>query len=80
MASKNSLKSDVKGGFYHIYNRGVGKMIIFKDDEDYGVFLSYVKECLSPILSKKELIYKVHIQDRILYIPAMNKTLFGFYC
>ena len=33
---------------YHIYNRGVGKMKIFLDDQDYGVFISRLKENLFP--------------------------------
>lgn len=86
MASKNSIKSDIKDGYYHIYNRGVGKMDIFKDEEDYGVFLSYIKECLSPIPDKKELMRKIYIQDRVLYVPARipknlnNKLILLCYC
>ena len=34
------LKSE--GGFYHIVNRGIGKQIIFEDDEDYERFLSTI--------------------------------------
>jgi putative transposase len=65
MASKNSIKSDVTDGFYHVYNRGVGRMEIFKDDQDYGVFLSYLKEYLSPKQEKNELIHKIYVQDRV---------------
>jgi len=65
MASKNSVKSDIKDGYYHIYNRGVGKMTIFKNEADYGVFLSYLKEYLSPPLNKKDRIYVIHMQDRV---------------
>lgn len=34
--------------YYHIYNRGVEKRLIFLDEEDYIVFLSYLKEYLLP--------------------------------
>ena len=44
MASKNSIKPDVKDGYYHIYNRGVEKRDIFLDEQDYKVFLGYLKE------------------------------------
>jgi putative transposase len=47
MPSRNSIKIYVKDGFYHIYNRGVEKRIIFEDDQDYKVFLKYLKEALS---------------------------------
>ena len=48
MPAKNSNKFYVKNSYYHIYNRGVEKRKIFKDEQDYGVFLSYLKEYLSP--------------------------------
>lgn len=48
MPSKNSTKVYVKSGCYHIYNRGVEKRLIFLDKQDYGVFLSYLKEYLLP--------------------------------
>lgn len=43
MPSKNALKIYVENGFYHIYNRGVEKRNIFLDEQDYKVFLSYLK-------------------------------------
>lgn len=48
MPSKNSLKDYVKGGYYHLYNRGVEKRSIFQDQQDYSVFLSYLKTYLMP--------------------------------
>lgn len=47
MPSKNIVKVYVKDGFYHIYNRGVEKRTIFEDEQDYKVFLKYLKECLT---------------------------------
>jgi putative transposase len=48
MPAKNTLKSYVDGGYYHIYNRGVEKREIFLDELDYDVFMGYLKEYLSP--------------------------------
>ena len=48
VAAKNSLKIYAADGVYHIYNRGVAKNPIFLKEEDYAVFLSYLKEYLSP--------------------------------
>ncbi|KKS33079.1 MAG: hypothetical protein UU93_C0002G0007 [Candidatus Amesbacteria bacterium GW2011_GWA2_42_12] len=48
MASKNSTKIYVQNSYYHIYNRGVEKRTIFQDEQDYSVFLSYLKTYLSP--------------------------------
>lgn len=48
MPAKNSIKIYVEDSYYHLYNRGVEKRIIFLDEQDYGVFLGYLKEYLSP--------------------------------
>jgi putative transposase len=50
--SRNSLKIYADHGLYHIYNRGVEKRFIFEGDQDYKVFLRYLKEVLSPIDKK----------------------------
>jgi putative transposase len=49
MPSKNILKTYIENGFYHVYNRGVEKRNIFLDEQDYRVFLSYLKIYLSPV-------------------------------
>lgn len=56
MASKNSKKIYVKDGRYHVYNRGVEKRKIFEDEKDYSVFLSYLKEYVSPQPRKPKLV------------------------
>jgi putative transposase len=48
MPAKNVLKTYVDEGYYHIYNRGVEKRKIFLDDQDYKVFLKYLKLYLDP--------------------------------
>lgn len=47
MPQRNSIKQYLAGGYYHLYNRGVEKRSIFEDDQDFGVFLSYLKTYLS---------------------------------
>jgi len=47
MSAKNSIKQYVENGYYHIYNRGVEKRKIFEDEQDYAVFLSYLKTYLT---------------------------------
>lgn len=54
MSGKNSAKVYVENGYYHIYNRGVEKRLIFQDAQDYGIFLSYLKDYLS-LKDEKEL-------------------------
>lgn len=46
MPAKNALKLYSENGYYHIYNRGVAKNPIFLDEQDYAVFLSYLKDYL----------------------------------
>lgn len=48
MPSKNSIKEFVADSYYHLYNRGVEKRLIFIDSQDYSVFLSYLKTYLLP--------------------------------
>lgn len=48
MPSKNRVKQYSEDGYYHLYNRGVAKIPIFLSPQDYFVFLSYLKEYLSP--------------------------------
>jgi len=46
MPSKNIIRIYVKDGIYHIYNRGVEKRQIFMDEEDYRMFLYFLKRYL----------------------------------
>lgn len=55
MPSKNIVKEYRSNSFYHIYNRGVAKQEIFLDDQDYRIFLNYLKVCLSPELKEDEI-------------------------
>lgn len=48
MPSKNVVKKYIPGGVYHIYNRGIEKKDIFLDEEDYKIFLYYLKSYLLP--------------------------------
>jgi len=47
MPAKNSRKQYLENGYYHIYNRGVEKRKIFLDEQDYVVFVSYLREYLT---------------------------------
>ncbi|MBU2052140.1 transposase [Patescibacteria group bacterium] len=49
MPAKNALKTYNENSYYHLYNRGVNKGLIFLDDQDYKTFLSYLKFYLSPV-------------------------------
>lgn len=78
MPSKNSIKLYADNCYYHIYNRGVEKRLIFQDLQDYIVFLSYLKDYLLPKdekglsdqLSNPEISYKE--RDHILKLLRLN--------
>ena len=55
MPSKNTIRNFVKGGTYHIYNRGVEKRDVFLDQQDYRMFLYYLKSYLSVPDTQKDL-------------------------
>ncbi|OGE25567.1 hypothetical protein A3H85_00185 [Candidatus Daviesbacteria bacterium RIFCSPLOWO2_02_FULL_40_8] len=48
MPAKNSRKIYFENSYYHVYNRGVEKRIIFQDEQDYAVFIFYLKTYLLP--------------------------------
>jgi len=46
MPSRNVVKIDIPNNFYHVYARGHGRMAVFREDEDYRVFLNLIKRYL----------------------------------
>lgn len=46
MPSRNIVRNDAADSYYHVYARGHGKIDIFRDDEDYRVFLNLFKRYL----------------------------------
>lgn len=52
MPGRNIYKDYVPENYYHIYNRGVNKQQIFRDEDDYVVFLSLLKRYLGGEESK----------------------------
>ena len=59
MPSKNTIRNFIKGGIYHIYNRGVEKRDIFLDQQDYNIFLFYLKTYLTPPDNKKKIPFNI---------------------
>ena len=47
MPSRNVIKVYVPNTYYHVYNRGVDKRRIFRNQADYGAFLNLFKRYLS---------------------------------
>lgn len=82
MPCKNVVKTYSENCYYHIYNRGVNKERIFRDAQDYSVFLSYLRIYLLPkdeINLKKSLLDKsigYQEKDKILKLLRLN-NFFG---
>jgi len=72
MPAKNSRKQYYENGYYHIYNRGVEKRKIFLDQQDYAVFLPYLKEYLLP---KDERALSKRLMDSSITSIEKNKIL-----
>lgn len=78
MPARNRIKQYSENGYYHIYNRGVEKRLIFLDKQDYAVFSNYLKEYLLPKneknlreqLSNSETSYRE--KDKILKLLRLN--------
>ncbi len=66
MPSRHRIKNYLENSYYHIYNRGVEKRKIFLDEQDYAVFLSYLKEYLLP---KDE----EHLRKRLASLSTLYK-------
>lgn len=78
MPSRNIVKVYVKDGYYHIYNRGIEKRTIFKDEQDYKIFLKYIKESLSPPSVPKDLIKTFNVQGATLTFKGYERQVKNF--
>lgn len=67
MPARNIVKTYIENGYYHVYNRGVEKRLIFLDEQDCRVFLRYIKLYLSPL----EEVAKLQLQG----IEGVNRFL-----
>lgn len=81
MPAKNSNKIYLENNYYHIYNRGVEKRLIFLDQQDYAVFLSYLKTYLVPKdeeeLRKKLLDSNISYKERDTVLKLLRLNNFA---
>ena len=78
MPAKNVIKTYIANGIYHIYNRGVEKRNIFLDEQDYHVFLQYLKEALSDPKELTIMSKSFTLKGEIFKgIPKQPKNFFG---
>lgn len=66
MPSRNVVREFAENEYYHVYNRGVEKRVIFLDDQDYIVFLGLLKKYLIGIQTSKADRHRVlRIDDKV---------------
>src|SRR3972149_8647983 len=70
MPARHSIKQFIENGYYHLYNRGVEKRKIFLDQEDYGVFLGYLKQYLEPPKGSDPLMIKTRSLEKEIDLLA----------
>jgi putative transposase len=61
MPYKNQSTKIVENVIYHVYARGINKMRIFRDLNDYRFFFYLLKKYLSPNFKQKKIIFGVEI-------------------
>lgn len=78
MPSRNAIKKYEPNTMYHVYNRGVDKRIIFTDEKDYAVFLSFLKfALLSDEDLKKEKVIDSGIVSEASRFNLRREGLYG---
>lgn len=65
MPSKYSIKPYLENGIYHVYNRGVEKRRIFDDEQDFKVFLHFLKRYLTEPEDKLGIRWKMELHKKI---------------
>jgi len=64
--------------YYHIYNRGVDKRTIFKEPQDYSVFLGYLNDYLTTPINPEKIKEEFTVNGQVFRgIPHQPKNYFG---
>jgi hypothetical protein len=78
MPAQNLLRINKEGVYCHIYNRGIENKIIFGDEQDYEVFLNYLRDSLSPPINPTSIKKEFSINGRTFQgVPHLPKNFFG---
>lgn len=86
MPAKNSVKNYISGGWYHLYNRGVEKRMVFLDKQDYAVFEKYLSQYLLPkdedLLRQKMVSSKIYYKekDEVRRLLSLNNFSISLNC
>jgi putative transposase len=80
MAYKNTNRADYDDQFYHVYNRGVNKMEIFLDEDDYVYFEKLLARGLSrgKVYDKFSRVYSNYADDVEIHTYCLMPNHFHF--
>lgn len=73
MPAKNTVKVYVENSYYHLYNRGVAKQKIFRNQKDYLIFLHILKRYLAP--SRKDMLRPLKTSNLCKNIKLLSYCL-----
>ena len=76
MPSRNVVREFAEHQYYHVYNRGVEKRVIFCDEQDYRVFLGLLKRYLGVEEDKK----KKYTENRHTFPKISHEVRVLSYC
>ena len=78
MPAKNLYRDRKEGIYSHIYNKGVENRFVFNDEEDYGVFLGFLRDYLTPPRDPKSIKKSFTVNGRIFRgTPHQPKNYFN---
>lgn len=78
MPAKSIQKPDNEKVHSHIYNKGVEAKIIFNDEQDYEVFLGYLKDYLTPPADPESIKQAFTVNGRLFRgVPHQPKNYFN---
>jgi putative transposase len=77
MPTKNIQRVDRGGICLHVYNRGILKETLFHDEQDYEVFLGYLRDYLIPLPSRESIKKPFTVRGRAFSgIPHQPKNYY----
>jgi putative transposase len=75
MPARNTVKTYLPNSFYHLYNRGTDKRLIFLDHQDFLTLLSYFRLYLTPRKKLRRQIKGFKLTHKPTQINSLIKAL-----
>jgi len=69
-------KNFTEGNYYHVFNRGNEKQLIFKDEEDFSVFYFFMQEAFCPNETFAKRKSKKQLRRKLLPAEAFNLKVY----